>query len=136
VEFSEDRITTSYFNKTISNKMLVLIQSTIPNYTHIFLMALTCLISFTLNLDTHVSWTMIFIDAKLLILHCVLVAGAKTQFFFNCSKYSNSRYKLMDNLLRLNNLINLDTHLLLWSNNALPTEVNNCIFWHAQTYIY
>ena len=56
-------------------------------------------------------------------------------FFFTCNKYSNSRYKLMDNLLKLNDLVIIDTHLLLWGNNALPTEVNNCIFSYVQTYI-
>jgi hypothetical protein len=41
----------------------------------------------------------------------------------------------MDNLLKLNDLVIIDTHFLLWGNNALPTEVNNCIFLHVQTYI-
>jgi hypothetical protein len=57
------------------------------------------------------------------------------QFFFTSNKYSNSRYKLMDNLLKLKDLVIIDTHLLLWGNNAPPTEVNNCIFSYVQTYI-
>jgi hypothetical protein len=33
----------------------------------------------------------------------------------------------MDNLLRLKDLKIIDTHLL-WGDNVLSTEVNNCIF--------
>jgi hypothetical protein len=55
-------------------------------------------------------------------------------FFFTCNKYSNSIYKLMDNLLKLNDLVIIDTHLLLWGNSSLPADVNNtCIFWYVQT---
>ena len=57
-------------------------------------------------------------------------------FFFICSKYSTARYKLMDNLLRLNDLVVIDTHLLLWGDNALSTELNNCIFSYVQKYIH
>ena len=38
----------------------------------------------------------------------------------------------MDNLLRLNDLVVIDTHLLLWGDNALSTELNNCIFSYVQ----
>jgi hypothetical protein len=41
----------------------------------------------------------------------------------------------MDNLLKLNDLVIIDTHLLLWGNSSLPADVNNCIFSHVQTYI-
>ena len=57
-------------------------------------------------------------------------------FFFTCNKYSKFRYKLMDNLLRLKDLNIIDTHLLLWGNDVLSTEVNNCIFSYVQTYIH
>jgi hypothetical protein len=40
----------------------------------------------------------------------------------------------MDNLLKLNDLVITDTYLLLWGNNALPADVNNCIFcMHGQS---
>ena len=81
---------------------------------------------------------MIYIDAILLIPRYVLVACKKMHiiFFFTWSKYSKSRYKLMNNLLRLKDLIIIDIHLLLWGDNVLSTEVNNCIFSYVQTYIH
>lgn len=33
----------------------------------------------------------------------------------------------MDRLLRLNELIIIDSHLLFWHDYAIPTELNNCI---------
>ena len=36
----------------------------------------------------------------------------------------------MDNLLQLNDLVVIDTHLLLWGDNALSIEVNICIFFY------
>ena len=49
-------------------------------------------------------------------------------FFFISKKYSNARYKLMNRLVSLNDLVIIDTHLLLWGDNALSTKLNNSIF--------
>lgn len=45
-------------------------------------------------------------------------------FSFICKKNSNARYKLMDRLLKLNELTIMETHLLHWGDTALPTELN------------
>ena len=57
-------------------------------------------------------------------------------FFVICKKYSNARYKLMDRLLSLNDLVIIDTLLLLVGDNALSTELNNSMFSYVQTFIY
>lgn len=41
----------------------------------------------------------------------------------------------MDKLLRLNELIIVDTHLLLMGDTALSTELKNFIFSYVQTFI-
>ena len=42
---------------------------------------------------------------------------------FICKKYSYARYKLINRLLSFkNNLVIIDTHLLLWGENALSTN--------------
>ena len=43
------------------------------------------------------------------------------QIFVICKKYSNARYKLMDRLLILNDLVIIDAHLLFVVDNALST---------------
>ena len=81
---------------------------------------------------------MICIDAILLILNNVSVACVKMDIicFFICKNYSNARYQLMDRLLNLSDLVIIDTHLLLWGNNALPTVLNNSVLSYVQTCIH
>ena len=81
---------------------------------------------------------MICIDAILLILNNVSVACVKMDSicFFIFKNYSDARYKLMDRLLNWSDLVIIDTHLLLWGNNALPTVLNNSVLSYVQTCIH
>ena len=48
-------------------------------------------------------------------------------YHFICKNYSYPRYKLMNRLLSFkNDLVIVDTHLLLWGENSLSTELT-CI---------
>ena len=63
-------------------------------------------------------------DTILLILIMLLSDMREDAYNFICKKYSYARYKLMNRLLSFkNDLVIVDTHLLLWGENALSTEL-------------
>ena len=56
-------------------------------------------------------------------------------FFFSCPLYKQARNRLFNELLKIDQTNIIDTHLLLWGNEALPESLNKIIFAHVHYYI-
>ena len=56
-------------------------------------------------------------------------------FFFSCPLYKQARNRLFNELLKIDQTNIIDTHLLLWGNEALPESLNKIIFAHVHNYI-
>ena len=56
-------------------------------------------------------------------------------FFFECSRYTRARNSLFDELLVLDNVNVVDTHLLLWGNELFSDDINFQIFTAVHKFI-
>ena len=49
--------------------------------------------------------------------------------------YKQARNRLFNELLKIDQINIIDTHFLLWGNEALPESLNKIIFAHVHNYI-